>query len=309
MDLLSENKPNNSELCSVLDKLISSWESEVVEFKEAGKDYDKNKIGQYFSAISNESNLKGLQHGWLVFGVRNKDRVIVGSDYRNNKGLDTLKQEISMGTTGGISFIEIYEAYPMVDGEKKRVILFQIPAATTATPTGWYDHFYGRNGESLGALSVNEIDRIRGQEKKDWSKQIVPGAEIKHLDKNAINLARENYKKKMNKSYISEEVDHMSDEQFLTKLKLVIDGKITNAAMLLLGNEDYDYLFKTVPEASWRVYDSKNDVSDYEIFKIPYITLSERLFGKIRNLKQEFTQEKMYYRDKIFKTGHFSCLK
>lgn len=196
VDLLSENKPNNSELCSVLDKLISSWESEVVEFKEAGKDYDKNKIGQYFSAISNESNLKGLQHGWLVFGVRNKDRVIVGSDYRNNKGLDALKQEISMGTTGGISFIEIYEAYPMVDGEKKRVILFQIPAATTATPTGWYDHFYGRNGESLGALSVNEIDRIRGQEKKDWSKQIVPGAEIKHLDKNAINLARDNYKKK-----------------------------------------------------------------------------------------------------------------
>ena len=80
----------------------------------------------------------------------------------------------------------------------------------------------------------------------------------------------------------------MSDEQFLTKLKLVIDGKITNAAMLLLGNEDYDYLFKTVPEASWRVYDSKNDVSDYEIFKIPYITLSERLFGKIRNLTYRY---------------------
>ena len=104
MDLLSENKPNNIELCSVLNKLILSWESEVVEFKEAGKDYDRSKIGQYFSAISNESNLKGLQHGWLVFGVRNKDRAIVGTDYRNNKGLDTLKQEIAIGTTGGISF-------------------------------------------------------------------------------------------------------------------------------------------------------------------------------------------------------------
>ena len=105
--------------------------------------------------------------------------------------------------------IEIYEVYPLVDGEKKRVILFQIPAATTATPTGWNYHFYGRNGESLGALSVEEIDRIRGQEKKDWSKQIVLGAAIKHLDKNAIKLARENYKKKMNKQYISEEVDQM----------------------------------------------------------------------------------------------------
>ena len=46
-----ENKPSNSELCTVLEKLIKSWEMEVVEFKEAGKDYDKNKIGQYFSAI------------------------------------------------------------------------------------------------------------------------------------------------------------------------------------------------------------------------------------------------------------------
>lgn len=109
----------------------------------------------------------------------------------------------------------------------------------------------------MGALSVEELDRIRGQEKKDWSKQIVPEARIEHLDTNAISLARENYKKKMNKSYISEEVDRMTDEQFLTKLKLMINGKITNAAMLLLGNEDYDYLFKTVPEASWRVYDSK----------------------------------------------------
>jgi len=288
VDFLADSKPSNFELCSILDKLISSWESEVVEFKEAGKDYDKNKIGQYFSAISNEANLKGLQHGWLVFGVRNKDRIIVGSSYRNSKGLDALKQEISLGTTGGISFIEIYEVYPNVNGEKKRVILFQIPAAATATPTGWNDHFYGRNGESLGALSVDEIDRIRGQEKKDWSKQIVQGADISHLDRNAIHLARENYKKKMNKSYISEDVDQMSDEQFLTKLKLMINGKITNAAMLLLGNEDYDYLFKTVPEAAWRVYDSRNEVSDYEIFKIPYITLSERLFEKIRNLTYRY---------------------
>ena len=288
LDLISEVKQSNLELCSVLNQLILSWESEVVEFKEAGKDYDKNKIGQYFSAISNEANLKGLQHGWLVFGVRNQDRRIIGSDYRNSKGLDKLKQEIAIGTTGGISFIEIYEVYVEDGSDNRRVILFQIPAATTATPTGWYDHFYGRNGESLGALSVEEIDRIRGQEKKDWSKQIVEGAGIKHLNKKAIRVARENYKKKMNKSYISEEVDQMSDDIFLRKLKLIIDDKITNAAMLLLGDEDYDYLFKTTPETSWRTYDSKGDVSDYEIFKIPYITLSDRLFKKIRNLTYRY---------------------
>ena len=33
MDLWMENKPSNSELCTVLEKLIKSGEMEVVEFK------------------------------------------------------------------------------------------------------------------------------------------------------------------------------------------------------------------------------------------------------------------------------------
>lgn len=92
----------------------------------------------------------------------------------------------------------------------------------------------------------------------------------------------------MNRPHIAEEVDNMTDEEFLTKTKLMINGKITNAAMLLLGNEDFDYLFNSTPEASWRLFDSKDDTKDYEIFKIPFITLSDRIFGKIRNLTYRY---------------------
>ena len=282
-----EEKANADKLI-MLKHLINNWENEVVEFKEANNDYDKDKIGKYFSAISNEANLKGLQFGWLIFGVRNKDKKICGSDYRDTKGLETLKYEISINTTGGISFIDIYEVFPVVEEEQKRVIMFQIPAAATAIPTGWKDHFYGRNGESLGALSVEELDRIRGQEKKDWSKQIVPNAKIEHLDKKAIAFAREKYKEKMNRPHITEEIDKMSDIEFLTKLKLIINGGITNAALLMLGNEDYDYLFTSVPEISWRLYDARGNVKDYEIFKIPFITVSDRVFLKIRNLTYRY---------------------
>jgi ATP-dependent DNA helicase RecG len=66
---------------------------------------------QYFSAISNEASLKGLQCGWLVFGVCNKTRKIVGTDYRDTRGLETLKHEIAQNTTGGITFIDIFEVY------------------------------------------------------------------------------------------------------------------------------------------------------------------------------------------------------
>ena len=278
----------NDELLVILDKLISNWENEVVEFKEANNDFDKNKIGKYFSAISNEANLRNVQFGWLVFGVRNKDRLVIGTDYRNTEGLAKLKQEIAFNTTGGISFIEIYEVYKEINGENRRVVMMQIPAAVAGIPTGWNDHYYGRNGESLGALSIDEIERIRRQQNKDWSKQIIPNANINHLNKEAIALARKNYKEKMNKSHIVDEVDDMNDEEFLTKIKLMQDGKVTNAAMLLLGDEDYDYLFSSVPEASWRLYDAKGDVKDYEIFKIPFITLGDRILSKIRNLTYRY---------------------
>ena len=285
----------NSDIQLILQKLIENWENEVVEFKEATNDYDKDKIGQYFSALSNEANLKGLQFGWLVFGVRNKDRAITGTAYREKSGLDKLKQEISNNTTGSISFVEIYELKIKVNNSYKRVILFQIPAAATGIPTGWNDHFYGRNGESLGALSIEEQDRIRGQEKKDWSKQFVNGATIKNLDKSAIKLARKLYIKKMNRPHIEEEVRAMSDVEFLSKIKLVIDGKITNAAMLLLGNEDFDYLFANAPEASWRLYNAHNDVKDYELFKIPFITLGDRMIEKVRNLTYRYIPNQLTF--------------
>ena len=261
MDIMSFNKSKREEMILTLYGLIDNWEDEVVEFKEAGKDY----------------NLRGLQYAWLVFGVNNKERKIVGTEYRNSKGLDSLKHEIGSGITGGMSFIDIYEIFPLVDEEEKRVIMFQIPAAITAIPTGWHNQEYARNGESLVPLSEEKRERIRRQVKLDWSKRFVENATVEHLDKEAIAIARVKYKEKMDDLHVSDEVDKMSDEEFLERRKLVINGKITNAAMLLLGDSVYDYLFESVPEASWRIYDSKEMVKDYEIYKIPYITLSDRI--------------------------------
>lgn len=293
MDIKSLKKSKNEELILTLHGLIEDWEDEVVEFKEAGKDYDRDKIGRYFSALSNEANLRGLQYGWLVFGVDNKERKIVGSEYRNSNGLDALKHEIGSGTTGGITFIDIYEIFPVVGGEERRVIMFQIPAAVTAVPTGWHNQEYGRNGESLVPLSEEKRERIRRQVKLDWSKRFIPNATIEHLDAEAIAIAREKYKEKMNEQHISDEVNQMTDEEFLERRKLVVNGKVTNAAMLLLGNSAYDYMFESVPEASWRIYDSKEMVKDYKIFKIPFITLSDRILENIRNLTYRYMPDQM----------------
>ena len=47
--------------------LVDTFENEVIEFKEARSNYSFNDIGKYFSALSNEANLRGLQEAWLVF--------------------------------------------------------------------------------------------------------------------------------------------------------------------------------------------------------------------------------------------------
>ena len=278
-----DRKPND-ELLETLHGLISHWEHEVVEFKQASNDYDQDKIGQYFSAISNEANLKSLQHGWLVFGVDNKTRAVANSNYRNTRGLETLKHEIANNATGGITFTDIFEVY---DGDN-RIVMFKIPAAVTTIPTAWKGHYYGRDGESISYLSLDELDRIRRQARFDWSSRLIEGSSIEYLDEQAIDEARKGYKKRQNREHISAEVDSMSDEDFLTKLRLVVNGKLTYAAMILLGNPYYDNKLDNPVQIMWRLFDSSDMTTDYEEFRMPYIMVVDKVLEKVRNLTYRY---------------------
>ena len=285
------------EYYEILENLMDRWEYEIVEFKEAKSNYDTDKIGRYFSAISNEANLRQQQYGWLVFGVSEKGKIrhVVGSAYKKGEKtlLEKFKYEISRDTTNGMTFYDIIEIFPVVNGGAKRVLMFKIPAAATGIPTDWKTNYYERSGESLVPLKQYKIDAIRSQERKDWSKQILEKATIEHLDKDAIALARKKYKEKMNQEHIAEEVDAMSDEQFLTKVKLMIEGKITHAGMLLLGNSDYDYLFYSAPSIMWRLYGADGADKDYAIFKIPFINVVDKVFAKVRNLTYRYMPNQM----------------
>lgn len=75
--------------------------------------------------------------------------------------------------------------------------MFQIPAALRGVPTGWKGHFYGRDGESLGPLNLNEIEQIRAQAiREDWSAQVVESASLVDLDPDAMLFARVQYQEK-----------------------------------------------------------------------------------------------------------------
>ena len=280
-----------AEYYEILQMLMERWEYEIVEFKEAKGGYNEDKIGQYFSAISNEANLKQQQYGWFVLGVSESvDKHIVGTSFKSGKSelLEKFKYGISKDLTDGISFLDVIELYPDVDGKKHRVLMFKIPASAVGIPTEWKTKYYARSGDSLVPLQQSKIDIIRQQNRQDWSRQIISGTSIDFLDNDAIAFARQKYKEKMNRSHISEEIEVMSDEEFLTKLKLMKNGQVTNAAMVLLGSSEYDDIFEKAPSLMWRLYGSDGELKDYEIFGVPFITVTEKIFSKIRNLTYRY---------------------
>ena len=105
----------DKQLKEKLSQMIESFESEVVEFKEARTNYSFNDIGKYFSALSNEANLRGPQEAWLVFGISDNKRYM-GTEFRKQGNLQSLKKEIVNGTNERLTFLEIYE----LTIEKKR---------------------------------------------------------------------------------------------------------------------------------------------------------------------------------------------
>lgn len=284
-------KDENAEYYEMLQNLIDRWEYEIVEFKEAKGQYSEDKIGQYFSAISNEANLAGKQYGWFILGISEQgEKHPVGTSFKQGDSalLERFKYTISRGTTDGMTFLDVVELYPIYARKSRRVLLLKIPSAVTGMPTKWNTRYYARNGDSLVPLQQYKIDAIRNQDRRDWSKLVLSSATIEHLDKDAIAFAREKYKEKMSRHHITEEVDVMTDEEFLTKIKLMRGGQVTNAAMILLGNPDYDTLLENAPSMMWRLYGADGEMKDYTVFTIPFITVADQIFTKIRNLTYRY---------------------
>lgn len=277
------------------DLLALTGENEVVEFKEAKNSYDFTKLGKYFSALCNEANLKGLPAAWLVFGVNDR-RHVVGSNFRlARKDLDHLKGEIASKTTNHITFVEIHE----VLRPEGRVVMLEIPAAPRGLPVAFEGHYHGRDGEELGPLNLEEIERIRAQSTvDDWSAVIVPEASLADLDEEALAVARRNFRAKFPDK--AAEVDAWDDPTFLNKAKLTIKGKQTRASLLLLGREEAEhFLLPAEAKIRWLLKDHAGNDRDYAVFGMPMLLAVDKVYAKIRNLKYRYIREGTLFPEEI----------
>ncbi|WP_224416238.1 RNA-binding domain-containing protein [Modicisalibacter tunisiensis] len=268
-------------LKQLLHSLIERWESEVVEFKRGGKGFSTSDLGKYLSALANEANLRACESAWLVFGIDDKTRHILGSEYRQAPGeLDKLKMQIADGTEPSITFRDIHEL-EMPEG---RVLLFEIPAAPMGMPIAWLGHYYARAGESLTGLGLDKLDSIRRQtDATDWSVQLIPRATLDHLDPEAVSKARESFAKKYANRFEPGEVMGWPLATFLDRAKLTLDGRVTRAALLLLGKEEAAPLLSPHPaQLTWKL---EGPERAYQHFGPPFLLATTQLYQRIRNIQ------------------------
>lgn len=265
--------------------LASETETEVLEFKEAKNQYDKDKLGKYFSALSNEANLRGKEFAYLVFGV-NHQKDIVGTNISDHQ-INEYKKEMTDHTSPARSFAEVQRVLT-VQGP---VLIFKIPPAPKGTPIAWKGHWYGRDGESLGALSEYELDLIKSQNiLEDWSIGLVPGAYMADLSTEAIERAKELFIIK--NPNLRDEIQTWDDTTFLNKAKICVNGDMTRTAILLLGKPESDhFLSPATSTITWILKDSHNLEKDYAHFTCPLLLSIEKVQAKIRNLKYRYIRE------------------
>jgi ATP-dependent DNA helicase RecG len=289
-------------------------ELEWFDFKEAKNTFDSEKLGEFFSALSNEANLKGQPCGWLVFGVEDRPpRRIVGTQYKTDRAaLDVMKKHVADQTTQRLTFVEIHELHT----PEGRVIMFEIPPAPPGVPVAWKGHFYGRDGESIGALNPEEYERIRAPAaRRDWSAEVVDDAALDDLDPVAVAFARAEFLKKQPQH--ADEANRWDDLTFLNKAKVTLSGKITRAALVLLGKPEsvLRLLQPAVVEVSWRLNDASGEMRDYKHIDPPLILAGQALLKRIRNLNVRhmpggslFPEEVTQYDERVLREALHNCI-
>ncbi|MCB9304337.1 MAG: putative DNA binding domain-containing protein [Lewinellaceae bacterium] len=239
--------------------------------------------------ISYVSALANMKGGVLVIGIADKTGNILGVKDLHDYTPENLPYRL-IGNCTNLSSEGLWVEEFITSDTQKTVWAVHIPAHLPRRPVYAHKTAWQRSGDSLIPLRPEREAAILQEPItviEDWSREICEGATLKDLDSKAIELARANYKVKF--PHLAQEVDEWSDKVFLDKARLSINGKITRAAIILLGlPESVHYLASAQTQISWILKDKENVELDYAHFEPPFLLNVEKVFAKIRNLKYRY---------------------
>ena len=255
---------------------------EMKNLKNSFAGDEKDDVISYVSAIAN------MEGGHLVIGAQDKTLEIVGTDLtRFNLNAQSavwkLLEHCTNLSSEGLSINEY-----TTEDTQKTVWIIHIPKHMPRRPVYAHKKPWQRVDDSLVVMTQERLSAILEEpifEAKDWSAEFVPNATLADLDELAVAKARVMFKKVHVSKMPSEEIDAWSVEELLYNSGIMIEGKLTRAAIILLGKPVS--LFKLRPavvEVTWTLRDEHQEVVDYEHFTAPFILTVDQILSKIRNL-------------------------
>ena len=267
---LSKQYPKEDESCE--------WK----EFKNLKNDFSGHEKDDVISYVSALANMEG---GHLVVGVEDKTLKIVGTDtynYTLQQATLRLTDLCANLSSEGLNIEEF-----VTDDTHKIVWVIHIPKHQPKLPVYAHNKAWQRIEDSLVELTPERLNAILEEQLfalDDWSAGIVENATLADLDELAVAKARVMYKK-VHSRIPEGEVEGWSVEELLSNSGIMIEGKLTRAAIILLGKPTAVYKLRpAVVEVTWTLRDDKEDVVDYEHFTAPFILTVDEILGKIRNL-------------------------
>ena len=175
----------------------------------------------------------------------------------------------------------------ITEDTNKKVWVIHIPKHSPKLPVYAHNKAWQRIEDSLVELTQERLNAILEENNIvfDWSAEIVDDASIDDLDPEALKKARSEYKAVHPR--LAEEVDSWDDMELLCRAGVANKGKLTRAAILLLGKETSIHFIKpVVAMVTWVLVDEHEEKVDYEHFTIPFLLTVDDALAKIRNLNQ-----------------------
>lgn len=260
---------------------------EMKNLKNSFNGHEGEDVMSYVSGIAN------MEGGDLVIGVEDKTLNTIGTDLTKfnldkNSAVLKIKENCVNISSEGLSVDEY-----ITSDTQKTVWVIHIPKHLPRKPVYAHKHAWQRIKDSLVFITPERESAILNESVSEgnaskWTATVLPDATLDDLDPKAILKAREQYKEVYPSK--AKEVDSWDDIKFLNKAKITIKGKITIAAIILLGKEESEhYLLPSVCKIRWTLKNEKGENLDYEIFSIPMILAIDEVGKKIRNTKYEYT--------------------
>lgn len=299
---------NVAELQILLEELCSNdSEKTWLEFKQNYNDHED--IGEYISALSNGACIDNKKFGYLVWGVNNNTHAITGTNFKISKakkGNQDLELWLRTFLHPKIHF-EIFE----FDYHGKSITLLKIPAAV-AEPTNFQKKPFIRiNSQKTDLRNHPALIRKIYNSQEDWSAKLCSSATLNDLDPAAITRARDIYAAKY--PMYTQDILKWDDTTLLDKMKITVNGSVTNAAIILLGKpESARHLLPAIAQITWKL---DTEEKAYEHFNPPFVINTSELLNRIRNIRykifpdtQLVAAEVMKYEPRVILEALHNCI-